>query len=44
VFEEVRDGLLSAEKARASYGVAVLPDLTGIDEAETGRLRAAAAA
>ena len=40
VFEEVRDGVLSPEKARASYGVAVLPDLSGIDEAETARLRA----
>ncbi len=40
VFEEVRDGLLSPEKARASYGVAVLDDLSGIDEGETARLRA----
>ena len=40
VLAEVRDGLVSAEKARASYGVAVLPDLSGIDEAETARLRA----
>ena len=40
VFAEVRDGLLSPEKARTSYGVAVLPDLSGIDEAETARLRA----
>jgi N-methylhydantoinase B len=39
VFEEVRDGLLSVEKARRSYGVAVLPDLSGVDEAETARLR-----
>jgi N-methylhydantoinase B len=39
VFDEVRDGLLSPQKARASYGVAVLPDLSGIDEAETVRLR-----
>jgi N-methylhydantoinase B len=43
VFEEVRDGLLSPEKARASYGVAVLSDLSGVDEAETSRLRAAGA-
>ena len=41
VFEEVRDGLLSPEKARASYGVAVLPDGGGVDEAETARLRGA---
>jgi N-methylhydantoinase B len=41
VFAEVRDELLSPEKARASYGVAVLPDLSGIDEAETARLRGA---
>lgn len=40
VFEDVRDGLLSPEKARSSYGVAMLPDLSGIDEAETARLRA----
>jgi N-methylhydantoinase B len=40
VLEEVRDGLLSAGKARASYGVAVRDDLSGIDEAETARLRA----
>ncbi len=43
VLAEVRDGLVSAEKARASYGVAVLPDLSGIDEAETARLRGARA-
>src|SRR5262245_44518022 len=41
VFAEVRDGLLSPEKARASYGVAVLPDGSGVDEAETARLRGA---
>jgi N-methylhydantoinase B len=40
VFEEVRDGLLSPGKARASYGVALLADLSGVDEAETARLRA----
>ena len=39
VFEEVRDGLLSPEKARASYRVALLPDGSGVDEAETARLR-----
>jgi N-methylhydantoinase B len=39
VFEEVRDGLLSPEKARASYGVALLADKSGVDEAETARLR-----
>jgi N-methylhydantoinase B len=39
VFEEVRDGLVSSEKARESYGVAILPDGSGIDEAETARLR-----
>ena len=38
----MRDGLLSVEKARTSYGVAVLDDLSGIDEAETARLRGAA--
>jgi N-methylhydantoinase B len=42
VFAEVRDGLLSPDKARTSYGVAVLPDLSGIDQAETARLRASA--
>jgi N-methylhydantoinase B len=40
VFEEVRDGLLSPDKARRSYGVALSADLSGIDEAETARLRA----
>jgi len=39
VFADVRDGLLSPEKARASYGVALLEDLSAIDEAETARLR-----
>lgn len=39
VLAEVRDGLLSIEKARASYGVAVRDDLSGIDEEETRRLR-----
>jgi N-methylhydantoinase B len=39
VFAEVRDGLLSIEEARAAYGVAVSPDLSGIDEAETAKLR-----
>jgi N-methylhydantoinase B len=39
VFEEVRDGLLSAEKARSSYGVALLADGSGVDEVETARLR-----
>jgi N-methylhydantoinase B len=43
VLEEVRDGLLSIAKARASYGVAVLDDLSGIDEQETARLRGGAA-
>jgi N-methylhydantoinase B len=42
VFAEVRDGLLSPEKARTSYGVAVLPDGSGVDEAETARLRGGA--
>lgn len=40
VFEEVRDGLINSERARTSYGVAVLPDLSGWDEAATRRLRA----
>ncbi len=40
VWEEVRDGLLTPEKARASYGVAILADGSGVDEAETARLRA----
>jgi N-methylhydantoinase B len=43
VFEEVRDGLLSVEKARSSYRVAVREDLTGVDDAETARLRTAGA-
>jgi N-methylhydantoinase B len=41
VFAEVRDGVLSVDKARSSYGVAVKPDLSGWDEAATERLRAA---
>jgi N-methylhydantoinase B len=39
VFEEVRDGLLSVEKARASYCVAILADGSGVDKGETARLR-----
>jgi len=39
VFEEVRDGLVSAEKARLAYGVAVLPDGSGPDYEATARLR-----
>lgn len=40
VLEEVRDGLLSLERARERYGVAVLPEGSGVDEDETRRLRA----
>jgi hypothetical protein len=42
VLGEVRDGVLSIEKARSSYGVVVLPDGHGLDEEGTRRLRAAA--
>jgi N-methylhydantoinase B len=38
VLAEVRDGLLSRERARSSYGVAITPELT-VDEDETRRLR-----
>jgi N-methylhydantoinase B len=40
VLADVRDGLLSPEKARQSYGVAVTGDGDGVDDAETARLRA----
>jgi N-methylhydantoinase B len=39
VAEEVRCGLLSLEKARAAYGVAVDPETFAVDEEETRRLR-----
>ena len=45
VLAEVRDGLLSVEKARASYGVAVLADLAGDRRGRDGaRCRRGAAA
>ena len=40
VADDVRNGLVTADAARADYGVAVGPDGT-LDEAETERLRAA---
>jgi N-methylhydantoinase B len=40
VFEEVRDGLCSLERAREVYGVAVADDLSGWDTEATERLRA----
>jgi N-methylhydantoinase B len=39
VAREVRDGLVSAEAARKSYGVAVDPKTFALDSAETARLR-----
>ena len=39
VVEEVREGLLSPGRAREVYGVAVLADGSGHDEAQTARLR-----
>ena len=35
VFEEVRDGLCSSERARDVYGVVVHEDMSGWDEAAT---------
>ena len=40
VWEEVRDGLISPEVARATYGVAIDAGSGWLDEAETARLRA----
>lgn len=40
VLAEVRDGLLSAEKARADYGVVLTADGLAVDEAQTAALRA----
>lgn len=40
VFEEVRDGLCSRERAREVYGVEIEPELGGWDQAATERLRA----
>jgi N-methylhydantoinase B len=42
VLADVRDGLLSLEKARSSYCVALSPDGRAVDEDETRRLRARA--
>jgi N-methylhydantoinase B len=42
VVDEVREGLLTAARAREVYGVAVRDDASGYDEAETERLRAVA--
>jgi N-methylhydantoinase B len=44
VVGEVRGGVLSRERAREVYGVAVTDDATGHDERETRRLRAAGGA
>jgi N-methylhydantoinase B len=43
VLEDVREGYVSAEEARAAYGVAVDPVTLTVLEAETATLRAAAA-
>jgi N-methylhydantoinase B len=40
VLAEVRDGLLSLERARDDYGVVIAPDGLSVDEAETAALRA----
>ncbi len=40
VVYDVRNGFVSAEQARAGYGVAVDPATGALDEAETARLRA----
>lgn len=39
VLADVRQGLVSAERARTDYGVALRPDLSGIDTAATAGLR-----
>jgi N-methylhydantoinase B len=41
VVEDVRNGLVSAEGARADYGVALDPATLAVDEGETARLRRA---
>lgn len=41
VWEDVRDGLLSVEKAREDYGVVIDPDTLEIDYEGTRKLRAA---
>ena len=43
VLGDVREGLVSVEKARADYGVAVDAQATRVDEAATRALRAARA-
>ncbi len=40
VLRDVRNGLVSVEKAREDYGVAIDPTTRTVDEAETARLRA----
>jgi N-methylhydantoinase B len=42
VVRDVRDGVVSVQAARESYGVAIDPQTLEVDEAETGRLRAGA--
>ena len=39
VAEEVKDGIISAERARRDYGVVVDPETFVLDEAATARLR-----
>ena len=39
VLRDVRNGVVSLEKARGDYGVAIDPDTWTVDEAETERLR-----
>ncbi|MHA7301469.1 hydantoinase B/oxoprolinase family protein [Pseudarthrobacter sp. MDT1-22] len=40
VLAEVRDGILSVEKARSDYGVVLTADATAVDTAQTAALRA----
>ncbi|WP_345451841.1 hydantoinase B/oxoprolinase family protein [Arthrobacter gyeryongensis] len=42
VLAEVRDGILSTEKARSDYGVILTADGTAVDTAQTAALRASA--
>jgi N-methylhydantoinase B len=40
ILAEVRDGILSVEKARSDYGVVLTADATAVDTAQTAALRA----
>jgi N-methylhydantoinase B len=44
VLDDVRNGLVSIEAARETYGVVILEDLSGVDQAATAALRVPAVA